>query len=132
MVGEFPELQGLMGRYYAQLDGENDEVATALEEQYWPRFAGDRLPRTQTGIALALADKLDTITGIFAIGQKPTGTRDPFALRRTAVGVLRIVLERKLDLDLLQLIESAVAAQPVETPTSTMSASSRPLPRPSS
>ena len=114
MVGEFPELQGLMGKYYAQHDGEPAEVCTALEEQYWPRFAGDRIPETRTGIALALADKLDTLAGIFAIGQKPTGTRDPFGLRRAALGVLRTILERQLDLDLRQLIETAVAAQPVE------------------
>jgi glycyl-tRNA synthetase beta chain len=114
MVGEFPELQGLMGKYYAQHDGEPLEVCAALEEQYWPRFAGDRIPQTRTGIALALADKLDTLAGIFAIGQKPTGTRDPFGLRRAALGVLRTILERQLDLDLRQLIETAVAAQPVE------------------
>jgi glycyl-tRNA synthetase beta chain len=114
MVGEFPELQGLMGKYYAQHDGEPAEVCSALEEQYWPRFAGDRIPQTRTGIALALADKLDTLAGIFAIGQKPTGTRDPFGLRRAALGVLRTILERQLDLDLRQLIETAVAAQPVE------------------
>jgi glycyl-tRNA synthetase beta chain len=114
MVGEFPELQGLMGKYYAQHDGESPEVSTALEEQYWPRFAGDRTPETRTGIALALADKLDTLAGIFAIGQKPSGTRDPFGLRRAALGVLRTILERQLDLDLRQLIETAVAAQPVE------------------
>ena len=114
MVGEFPELQGLMGKYYAQHDSEPAEVSAALEEQYWPRFAGDRVPETRTGIALALADKLDTLAGIFAIGQKPTGTRDPFGLRRAALGVLRTILERQLELDLRQLIETAVAAQPVE------------------
>jgi glycyl-tRNA synthetase beta chain len=114
MVGEFPELQGLMGKYYAQHDGEPAEVSAALEEQYWPRFSGDRIAQTRTGIALALADKLDTLAGIFAIGQKPTGTRDPFGLRRAALGVLRTILERQLDLDLRQLIETAVAAQPVE------------------
>jgi glycyl-tRNA synthetase beta chain len=114
MVGEFPELQGLMGKYYAQHDGEPPEVCAALEEQYWPRFAGDRVPETRTGIALALADRLDTLAGIFAIGQKPTGTRDPFGLRRAALGVLRTILERQLELDLRQLIETAVAAQPVE------------------
>ena len=114
MVGEFPELQGLMGKYYAQHDAEPPEVCAALEEQYWPRFAGDRVPETRTGMALALADKLDTLAGIFAIGQKPTGTRDPFGLRRAALGVLRTILERQLDLDLRQLIETAVAAQPVE------------------
>jgi glycyl-tRNA synthetase beta chain len=109
MVGEFPELQGLMGAYYARHDGEPAEVATALEEQYRPRFAGDILPATGTGTALALADKLDTITGIFAIGQKPSGTRDPFALRRAALGVLRIVVEKRLDLDLRRIIELALA-----------------------
>lgn len=114
MVGEFPELQGLMGKYYAEHDGEPPEVCAALEEQYWPRFAGDRIPQTRTGIALALADKLDTLAGIFAIGQKPSGTRDPFGLRRAALGVLRTILERQLDVDLRQLVESAVAAQPVE------------------
>jgi glycyl-tRNA synthetase beta chain len=114
MVGEFPELQGLMGKYYAQHDGEPTEVCAALEEQYWPRFAGDRIPETRTGIALSLADKLDTLAGIFAIGQKPSGTRDPFGLRRAALGVLRTILERQLDVDLRQLVESAVAAQPVE------------------
>lgn len=114
MVGEFPELQGTMGKYYAQHDGEPADVCAALEEQYWPRFAGDRVAETRSGIALALADKLDTLAGIFAIGQKPTGTRDPFGLRRAALGVLRTILERQLELDLRQLIETAVAAQPVE------------------
>jgi glycyl-tRNA synthetase beta chain len=116
MVGEFPELQGLMGRYYAQHDGEDEEVASALEEQYWPRFAGDKLPTTKTGIALAIADKLDTIAGIFCIGQKPTGTRDPFGLRRAALGILRTVIEHGLDLDLRQLIDGAVSLQPVPPP----------------
>jgi glycyl-tRNA synthetase beta chain len=116
MVGEFPELQGLMGKYYAQNDGENPEVATALEEQYWPRFAGDRLPSTKTGIALSIADKLDTIAGIFCIGQKPTGTRDPFGLRRAALGILRAIIEHKLDLDLRQLVDGAVSLQPVSAP----------------
>ena len=116
MVGEFPELQGLMGKYYAQHDGENPEVATALEEQYWPRFAGDRLPSTKTGIALSIADKLDTIAGIFSIGQKPTGTRDPFGLRRAALGILRTIIEHKLDLDLRRLVDGAVSLQPVSPP----------------
>jgi glycyl-tRNA synthetase beta chain len=113
MVGEFPELQGVMGRYYAEHSGEAADVCAAIEEQYRPRFAGDALPVAMTGIALALADKLDTLAGIFAIGQKPTGTRDPFALRRAALGVLRIILERRLQLDLMQLVQVAVAAQPV-------------------
>lgn len=116
MVGEFPELQGLMGKYYAQHDGEDAEVAAAIEEQYWPRFAGDRVPQTKTGIALSIADKLDTIAGIFCIGQKPSGTRDPFGLRRAALGVLRTIIEHGLDLDLRQLIEVAVSLQPVEAP----------------
>jgi glycyl-tRNA synthetase beta chain len=116
MVGEFPELQGLMGKYYAQHDGEDPELATALEEQYWPRFAGDRLPSTKTGIALSIADKLDTIAGIFCIGQKPTGTRDPFGLRRAALGILRTIIEHKLDLDLRRLVDAAVSLQPVSAP----------------
>jgi glycyl-tRNA synthetase beta chain len=113
MVGEFPELQGLMGKYYAQHDGEPAEVCLALEEQYLPRFAGDRLPETKVGIAVSIADKLDTIAGIFAIGQKPTGTRDPFGLRRAALGVLRTTLERSLNLDVFELVRFAVSLQPV-------------------
>jgi glycyl-tRNA synthetase beta chain len=112
MVGEFPELQGVMGRYYALADGEPEEVAAALEEQYLPRFAGDRLPASRTGQVLALADKLDTIAGIFAIGQRPSGNRDPFGLRRAGLGVLRICIECRLDLDLPRLVATAVAAQP--------------------
>jgi len=114
MVGEFPELQGLMGRYYALHDREPAEVAEALREQYLPRFAGDALPATRTGMALAIADKLDTIAGIYATGQKPTGTRDPFGLRRAALGLLRISIERELDLDLQRLIEQAVTAARVD------------------
>jgi glycyl-tRNA synthetase beta chain len=113
MVGEFPELQGLMGRYYALQDGESAEVAAAIEEQYWPRFSGDQLPRTPTGVALSMADKLDTLAGIFGIGQKPTGTRDPFGLRRAALGILRICAERQLDIDLHQLVQVAASLQPV-------------------
>jgi len=112
MVGEFPELQGLMGRYYALADGEPAEVAEAIREHYLPRGAGDELPRTRSGLALAIADKLDTLAGIFAIGQKPTGTRDPFGLRRAAIGVLRMILEARLELDLAALCRQAVAAQP--------------------
>jgi glycyl-tRNA synthetase beta chain len=108
MVGEFPSLQGIMGRYYAQHDKEPIDVATALDEQYMPRFAGDHLPLTPIGQAVAIADKLDTITGIFAIGQIPTGDKDPFALRRAALGIMRIIIERELPLDLLQLIHTAV------------------------
>ncbi len=110
MVGEFPELQGLMGRYYAAAGGEPAEVAAAIEEQYRPRFAGDELPATGAGTALAIADKLDTIVGIFAAGQKPTGAKDPFGLRRAALGVLRIVIEKNLDLDLISLVDIALEA----------------------
>ena len=108
MVGEFPELQGIMGAYYAQADGEPEEVAVSLREQYLPRSAGDALPSSRTGLALAIADKLDTIAGIFAIGEKPSGTKDPFALRRAALGVQRILIEKGLDLDLRASIERAV------------------------
>jgi glycyl-tRNA synthetase beta chain len=113
MVGEFPELQGVMGAYYARADGEDAEVATAIREHYLPRSAGDELPATPAGMALALADRLDTLAGIFAIGQKPSGTRDPYGLRRAAIGVLRLARERTLDFDLRALIERALAAQPV-------------------
>ena len=116
MVGEFPELQGLMGRYYAQHDGEHAEVCEAIREQYLPRFAGDELPATRTGMAVAIADKLDTIAGIYATGQKPTGTRDPFGLRRAALGLLRTTIERRLELDLQQLIGQALAALPFAAP----------------
>ncbi len=107
MVGEFPKLQGIAGRYYAALDGEPAEVAAAMEEQYMPRHAGDDLPAGQTGQVLALADRIDTLVGIFGIGQKPTGAKDPFALRRAALGVLRIIIERELPLDLRLLYQSA-------------------------
>jgi glycyl-tRNA synthetase beta chain len=110
MVQEFPELQGIMGRHYALHDREAPEVARAQEEQYLPRFAGDRLPETPTGRALALADRLDTLIGIFAIGQAPSGAKDPFALRRAALGVLRILIEGGLDLNLLVLLERAASA----------------------
>jgi len=113
MVGEFPELQGIMGRYYAAADGEPAEVATAVDEHYLPRGAGGALPGTGAGTAVALADKLDTLAGIFAIGQKPSGTKDPFGLRRSAIGTLRILVERKLDVDLRALIARAVQLQPV-------------------
>jgi glycyl-tRNA synthetase beta chain len=116
MVGEFPELQGITGANYAAADGEPAEVASAIREHYLPRGAGDELPSTPSGIAVALADKLDTLAGIFGIGQKPSGTKDPFALRRAAIGVVRILLERRLDLDLADLVAQAVALQPVSTP----------------
>ena len=107
MVSEFPDLQGIMGRYYALHDGEDDSVAMALDEQYQPRFAGDALPASGTGQALAIAERLDTLVGIFAIGQTPTGDKDPFALRRSALGLLRILIEKQLDLDLRAFIDTA-------------------------
>lgn len=109
MVLEFPELQGIMGRYYAEHDGEDSEVARALEEQYLPRHARDATPATRTGQALAIADRLDTMTGIFGIGQRPSGTKDPFALRRAAIGVLNILIKGELSLDLRELLELAAA-----------------------
>lgn len=112
MVGEFDELQGIMGRYYALDDGEPAEVAEALFEQYLPRFAGDRLPNTATGKALALADRLDTLVGIFGIGQPPSGSRDPFALRRASLGVLRILVEGDIDLNLRPVLEQAQGLHP--------------------
>jgi len=110
MVGEFPELQGTMGRYYALHDGEPAEVAQAIDEQYMPRFAGDALPATKTGQAVSIADRVDTLTGIFAIGQLPSGDKDPFALRRAALGALRIIIEKQLPLDLIELLSEAVKA----------------------
>jgi glycyl-tRNA synthetase beta chain len=107
MVYEFPELQGIMGHYYALHDGEEPAVATALEEQYQPRFAGDELPASSTGQVLALAERIDTLVGIFAIDQPPTGDKDPFALRRAALGVLRILIEVQLELDLRELLQTA-------------------------
>lgn len=108
MVGEFPELQGIVGREYALLSDEAPEVATAIGEAYRPRFAGDRIPSTGIGRALAIADKLDVLVGIFGIGQRPTGDKDPYALRRAALGVLRILIEGELDLDVARLVEAAV------------------------
>jgi len=107
MVGEFPELQGVMGGEYARLDGEPESVATALAESYLPRFAGDRLPETPIGRALAVADRLDTLTGLFAAGEPPTGDKDPYGLRRAALGVLRILIEGELNLDLNKLLAAA-------------------------
>jgi glycyl-tRNA synthetase beta chain len=104
MVGEFPEVQGIMGMHYARLDGESDAVALALNEQYMPRFAGDELPTRLEGAAVAIADKLDTLVGIFGIGQAPKGDKDPFALRRAAIGALRIMVEKQLPLDLVEAI----------------------------
>ena len=107
MVGEFPELQGIMGRYYATHDGENAEVAAACSEHYMPRFAGDVLPQTQTGTILAIADKLETLIGIWGVGLAPTGDKDPYALRRHALGICRLLLEKNLSLNLPELIELA-------------------------
>lgn len=110
MVMEFPDVQGIMGMYYAKLDGEPVDVANAINEQYKPRFSGDDLPSSAVGIAVALADKIDTLVGIFGIGQIPKGDKDPFALRRAAIGVLRIIVENKLPLDLITLVESSISA----------------------
>jgi glycyl-tRNA synthetase beta chain len=107
MVGEFDNMQGIAGYYYALNDGENADVAAAMNEQYLPRFAGDELPATTTGAIIALADRLDTISGIFGIGQQPTGSKDPFALRRASISVLRILVEKKLNLDLRDLLNFA-------------------------
>ncbi len=107
MVGEFPELQGIMGRYYAKHDGLSDDVADAIEDHYKPRFAGDELPRNLTGISVALADKLETLVGMFGIGQIPTGDKDPFALRRHALGVIRILIEQEVPLPLDTLLREA-------------------------
>ncbi|WP_416379846.1 MULTISPECIES: glycine--tRNA ligase subunit beta [unclassified Gilliamella] len=108
-VFEFPETQGIMGRYLALKDGESVEVATAIEEQYKPRFAGDELPSTAVSCAVSIAEKMDTLAGIFGIGQHPKGDKDPFALRRAAIGVLRIIVEKNLPLDLIALSEFAVS-----------------------
>jgi glycyl-tRNA synthetase beta chain len=113
MVGEFPELQGIMGRYYALADAESAAVADAIRDHYLPRGAGDALPSSAVADALAIADKLDTLAGIFALGQKPSGTRDPFGLRRAAIGILRIAREHQLDLNLGEMIAHAVRAQPL-------------------
>jgi glycyl-tRNA synthetase beta chain len=110
MVNEFPGLQGIMGRYYAGHDKESEEVALAMDEQYMPRFAGDELPATPTGQSLAVADKVDTVVGIFSIGQAPTGSKDPFALRRAALGLLRIIIERQLPVDLFETLQASVKA----------------------
>jgi len=112
MVGEFPDLQGTMGRYYALSDGESDAVARAIGEHYRPRFAGDDVPDSEAGQILSIADKIDTLAGVFSIGKKPSGNRDPFGLRRAALGVIRILIECHLDLDLKALIAEALALQP--------------------
>jgi glycyl-tRNA synthetase beta chain len=110
MVGEFPELQGTMGRYYALHDGEPQAVADAIEAHYRPRHAGDTLPQSHVDCTVALADKLETLAGLFGIGQQPTGDKDPYALRRQALGVVRILAERDLPLELSQLVDAAFTA----------------------
>jgi glycyl-tRNA synthetase beta chain len=116
MVGEFPELQGVMGGYYARSDGETEAVASAIEEQYLPKFSGDAVPTSAAGQILALADKLDTLAGVFSIGKKPSGSKDPFGLRRAALGVVRILLECELELDLKSAVQHAVSLQPADQP----------------
>ena len=112
MVGEFPELQGVMGRYYALADGESGAIADAISEHYAPRFAGDELPQSVDGRILAIADRLDTLAGVFTLGKKPSGNRDPFGLRRAALGIVRILIECGIDLDLRSMVNEAVALQP--------------------
>lgn len=115
LVLEFADMQGIAGAYYALHDGEDADVASALAQQYWPKFAGDRLPETATASTLALADRLDTLVGIFGIGQVPTGSRDPFALRRASLAVLRIIVDKKLELDLRNCLQLALAQYPMHT-----------------
>ena len=112
MVGEFPELQGVMGRYYAMAGGETEEVAEAIGEHYLPRFAGDKLPRSILGQALALADRLDTLAATFSVGKQPTGAKDPYGLRRIGLGILRILIEQDIPLDLREFLGRAVALLP--------------------
>lgn len=119
MVGEFPELQGIMGRYYAQHEGLDNDVAFAIEDHYKPRFAGDDLPRNAVGITVALADKLETLVGLFSIGEKPTGDKDPFALRRQALGIIRMLIENKLPLPFAALIQNVLSAFDQQTADST-------------
>lgn len=110
MVGEFPELQGTIGKYYALQKGVASNIAAAIEEHYWPRFAGDKIPQGSLGLAVSIADRIDTLVGFFMIDQKPTGNKDPFSLRRQALGLVRCLVEGKIDLDLEQLIQRAMAA----------------------
>ncbi|BCM24414.1 glycine--tRNA ligase subunit beta [Methyloradius palustris] len=117
MVGEFPELQGIMGRYYAQYENISDDIAYAIEDHYKPRFSGDELPRNEVGICVALADKLETLIGMFGIGNTPTGDKDPFALRRHALGVIRILVEKNLPLDIISLIVEAVVIAELPSPS---------------
>jgi len=108
MVLEFPQVQGTMGKYYALHDGENENIAQALEDQYRPRFSGDSLPEANIGCAVAISDKIDTLVGIFGIKQAPKGDKDPFALRRAAIGSIRIIIEKQLNLDLSELINKSI------------------------
>jgi len=114
MVNEFPDLQGIMGRYYATKDGEDDSVALALDEQYMPRFSGDQTPSSEIGQALSIAERIDTLMGIFALGQIPSGDKDPFALRRAALGLLRTIIEHKLVLDVPKILKQSAALFPQE------------------
>jgi glycyl-tRNA synthetase beta chain len=114
MVNEFPDLQGIMGRYYAIHDGEKPDVALALDEQYMPRFAGDKTPASATGQTLSIAERIDTLVGIFAIGQIPSGDKDPFALRRAALGLLRTIIENRLSLDISHLLQQSAQLFPAE------------------
>jgi len=116
MVSEFPDLQGIMGRYYALNDGEPTAIAEAIGEQYRPRFSGDALPTTPAGQAIAIADRLDSLAGIFALGQSPTGDKDPFGLRRAALGILRTLIEGRIEIDLTALIETALSGLPIDVP----------------
>ena len=113
MVREFSDLQGIMGSHYAKHDGEPEEVSKAIQEQYRPRFSGDELPVSEVGSILAISDKLDTIVSLFGINQPPTGSKDPFALRRSAIGILKIIVEKKLELDLVEAIRDAISAHNV-------------------
>jgi glycyl-tRNA synthetase beta chain len=119
MVGEFPELQGVMGAYYAAADGESDATVKAIREHYLPRFAGDALPTGSAGQLLAMADKIDTVAGAFVLGKKPSGKRDPFGLRRGALGLVRIIVECQLDFDLVSAIDLSVSEQPSTEGTDT-------------
>jgi glycyl-tRNA synthetase beta chain len=107
MVNEFPELQGTMGKYYALLDGEDEDVAVALEEQYFPRFSGDRVAKGRIGISLSIAEKIDNLVGFFGVGIKPTGSADPFSLRRNAIGLIQTVLENKIHANLFPILKKA-------------------------
>ena len=122
MVGEFPELQGIMGRYYAQHEKLDNDIAFAIEDHYKPRFAGDELPRNQVGVAVALADKLETLVGLFSIGEKPTGDKDPFALRRQALGIIRMLIECKLNISFETMIDLALEQFKVEDKAGVLSA----------